>query len=59
MNISEIIIGDRVLVQSGPEIKEHAQIKGINKENGLIIVRLSNGEITEMCPQFILKSFGR
>lgn len=59
MNISEIIIGDRVLVQSGPEIKEHAQIKGINRENGLIIVRLSNGEITEMCPQFILKSFGR
>ena len=59
MNISEVIVGDRVLVQSGPEIKEHAQIKGINKENGLIIVRLSNGEIIEMCPQFILKSFGR
>ena len=58
MNISGIIIGDRVLVQSGPEIKEHAQIKGINKDN-LIIVKLSNGEITEICPQFILKSFGR
>ena len=59
MNISEIIIGDRVLVQSGPEIKEHAQIKGINRENGLIIVRLSNcGHISVISP-FILKSFGR
>lgn len=59
MTVNEIIVGDRVLVQSAPETKESAQIKGINKENGLIIVRLSNGGITEMCPQFILKSFGR
>ena len=57
MNANNIIVGDRVLVQSAPETKEHARIKGINKDNGLIIVKLSNGDITEMCPQFILKSF--
>lgn len=58
MNYSEIIIGHRVLVQSGAEVREHAQVKGINKENGLVIIRLSNNEITEIHPQFILKDFG-
>lgn len=57
MNVSEIIVGNRVLVQSGAETKEHAQVKGINRENGLVIIRLSNGELTEIHPQFILKDF--
>lgn len=57
MGISEIIIGHRVLVQSGAETKEHDQIKGINMDNGLVIVKLSNGEIVDMHPQYILKDF--
>ena len=59
MNISELIVGDRVLVQSGRELREHAQIKDINKENGLVVVRLSDGVVTEIHPQYILKSFGQ
>lgn len=57
MNYSEIIVGHRVLVQSGAEIKEHAKIKGITAD-GRVIVILSNGEITEMAPEYILKDFG-
>lgn len=56
MNYNEIIIGHRVLVQSNADTREHAQIKGIN-DNGLVIVKLSNGDITEVHPQFILKDF--
>lgn len=58
MNYSEIIVGHRVLVQSSAEVREHAKIKGINKENGKVIVSLSTGEITEMTPEYILKDFG-
>lgn len=58
MNVSEIIVGNRVLVQSGAEVREHAKIKGINKDNGKVILLLSNGEITEMTPEYILKDFG-
>lgn len=58
MNYSKIIIGHRVLVQSGADTREHAKIKGINKENGKVIIMLSNGEITEMAPEYILKDFG-
>ena len=57
MNIIEITIGNRVLVQTSEFVREVAQIKGINKENGLVIVRLSDGNITEMHPQYILKDF--
>lgn len=59
MNVSEVVIGDRVLLQSSESVKEIAHIKGINKENGLVIVRLSNGDITEVHPQYIIKSFGQ
>lgn len=57
MNYSEIIVGNRVLVQSGAEVKEHAKIKGIT-DDGQVIVILSNGEITEMASEYILKDFG-
>lgn len=59
MKTEDIIIGDRVLVQSGRATTEHAQIKGVNKENGKLIVRLSDGRILEMDSQYILKSFGQ
>lgn len=58
MNINEIIIGHRVLVQSSASVKEHAQIKGITY-TGLVIVRLSGGQIVEIHPQYILKDFGQ
>lgn len=58
MTTNDIMVGHRVLVQSGAEVREHAQIKGINKENGLVIVKLSDGNITEIHPQYIIKSFG-
>lgn len=56
MSISEIIIGRRVLVQSGAEIREHAKVMDV-LDNGLVLVKLSNGDIIEMHPQYILKDF--
>lgn len=56
MNYSEIIIGHRVLVQSGAETKEHAKVIGVN-DNGLVIVKLSDNTIRDMHPQFVLKDF--
>lgn len=58
MNYSEIIVGDRVLVQSDAETKEMAVIKDVNDNTGLAIVRLSDGKMREMHPQNIIKSFG-
>lgn len=57
MNYSEIIVGHRVLVQSGAETKEHAKVKGITPD-GRIIVILSNGDVVDMAPEYILKDFG-
>lgn len=59
MNYTELVVGDRVLVQSAAEIREHAVIKGINRENEWAIVRLTNNAIIEIHPQFIIKSFGQ
>lgn len=59
MNIKDIIVGDRVLLQTSEFVKEVAQIKGINMDNGLVIVKLSNGDITEINPQYIIKTFGQ
>lgn len=59
MSIEEIKVGDNILIQSSEYVKEAAKVKGIDKENGLVIVILSNGEYTELLPQFILKSFGQ
>lgn len=57
MGISEIIIGHRVLVQSGADVKEHAKVMGVN-DNGLVIVKLSDNTIRDMHPMYILKDFG-
>ena len=58
MNVTEIIVGNRALVQTSEFVREVAQIKGINKDNGLVIVRLSDGNITEIAPQYVIKMFG-
>lgn len=57
MNIVDVIIGHRVLVQSSAEVKEHAQIMGINLYNGLVIVKLSNNTLREIDREYILKDF--
>lgn len=59
MNYSEIIVGDRVLVQSDAETKEMAVIKDVNDNTGFVLVRLSDGQMREMHPQYIIKSLGQ
>lgn len=56
MNISDISVGDRVLVQSGAEIREVAKVRTI-LDNGMLYVRLSTGEYRELHPQYVLKIF--
>lgn len=58
MNTTEIVIGDRVLVQSGEFVKEVAKVKAI-LDNGFVSVKLTDGNFAEINPQYILKSFGQ
>lgn len=58
MNVDELKIGDRVLLQSGQYVKEHAQVKEF-LDNGNVLLRLSDGRIDEFDPQYILKNFGQ
>lgn len=57
MNVTEITIGGHALIQTNANTQEHAYIKAVNKENGLLIVRLSNGVMTEIHPQYVIKMF--
>lgn len=59
MIIDEITVGDIVLVQSGHATKERAVVKGLNPNNNLVIIRNSFGDIIEIKPEYILKSFGQ
>lgn len=58
MNITEIIVGDRVLVQSDAHTREVAEIKAI-LDNGKIVVKLSNNKMMSIIPYYIIKSFGQ
>lgn len=58
MNAKELSIGDRVLLQSGQYVKEHAQVKAF-LDNGNVLLRLSDGQLDEFDPQYILKNFGQ
>lgn len=58
MNITEIIIGDRVLIQSDADTREVAEIKAI-LDNGKIVVKLSNNKMMSIIPYYIIKSFGQ
>lgn len=55
MTTDQIIIGHRVLVQSGIETREHAIVKGLNGNKA--IVKLSDENIVEINPMYILKDF--
>ena len=58
MNITEIIVGDRVLIQSDADTREVAEIKAI-LDNGKIVVKLSNNKMMGIIPCYIIKSFGQ
>lgn len=58
MNVEELKVGDRVLLQSGQYVKEHAQVTAF-LDNGNVLLRLSDGRIDEFDPQYILKNFGQ
>lgn len=58
MNITEIIVGDRVLIQSDADTREVAEIKAI-LDNGKIAVKLSNNKMMCIIPYYIIKSFGQ
>lgn len=58
MKIKELTIGDRVLLQSGQYVKEHAYVKAF-LDNGNVLMKLSDGQFEEFDPQYILKNFGQ
>ena len=58
MNINEIVIGDRVLVQVRRGIKELAQVIGIDTDAS-VIVKNTFGDINAYDAEFIIKSFGQ
>lgn len=56
MNVDELKIGDRVLLQSGRCVKEHASVKAF-LDNGNVLMILSDGKFAEYNPRYILKIF--
>lgn len=57
MNITEIGVGDHILVQPADNVLERARVMGFNDQKGTVIIRLSDGKLFDMHPQYILKSF--
>ena len=49
MNITEIIVGDRVLIQRDANTREVAEIKAI-LDNGTIAVKLSDNKLMGIIP---------
>lgn len=58
MNVNELKVGDRVLLSSGQYVKEHAQVKAF-LDNGKVLLKLSDGQLDDFDPQYILKNFGQ
>ena len=56
MSNEKLSVGDRVLLQSGRYVKEHASIKAL-LNNGRILMKLSDGKFAEYNPMYILKIF--
>ncbi len=57
MKIEELVVGDRVLIQSDYATKEVAQVKAFDGK--IVIVKNSFGDLIDIEPQYIIKSFGR
>lgn len=56
MNIDDLKVGDRVLLQSGRFEREQAQVKALLDDCG-VLLRLSDGHIKPYNVQYILKVF--
>ena len=56
MSNEKLSVGDRVLLQSGRNVKEHASLKAF-LDNGNILMKLSDGKFAEYNPMHILKIF--
>lgn len=59
MDINNFKVGDRVLLQSSPSVKEVAVFKAIMPLSGYALLKKSNGNIGAYDPKFILKNFGQ
>lgn len=56
MSNKKLSVGDRVLLQSGRYVKEHASLEAF-LDNGNILMKLSNGKLSEFKPRYVLKIF--
>lgn len=56
MNIKEFTIGSRVLIQSDANTREIAEVT-TTTEDGMVLVKLTNGKIIPIHPQYVIKSF--
>lgn len=56
MNEKEICVGARVLIQKTRFMREIAEVKAIMDDK--VIVKLSDGNIIDIQPKYVLKSFG-
>lgn len=56
MTNEKLLVGDRVLLQSGRYVKEHASLKEF-LDNGNMLMKLSDGKFAEYNPKYILKIF--
>lgn len=56
MSNEKLSVGDRVLLQSGRYVKEHASVEAF-LNNGNILMKLSDGKFAEYNPKYILKIF--
>ena len=58
MNITDIYLDDRVLVQTSESVKEVARVLDVDDANHTAVIKLSNGEVVTIRDQYILKIFG-
>ena len=56
MSNEKLSVGDRVLLQSGRYVKEHASVEAL-LDNGNILMKLSDGKFSEFNPRYVLKIF--
>ena len=56
MSNEKLLVDDRVLLQSGRYVKEHASVKAF-LDNGNVLMKLSDGKFAEYNPMYILKIF--
>lgn len=56
MNEKEICVGARVLIQKTRFMREIVEVKAIMDDK--VIVKLSDGNIIDIQPKYVLKSFG-